>query len=210
MIVGEPQLQQHTGLPARVAVYIDGFNLFYGLRDKGWRRYYWLDVRTLAGRLLRPGQSLAFVRYFTARVLSAPDDPDKPNRQNTYLEALATLPNLSIHYGYFMPRRGGGYEEKMTDVNIAVELLCDAHADAFDTAILVSGDSDLTSALLAVRERYGKRVVVAFPPARRSAVLREAARASIAVERSALRDSQLPDRVTGVAGISVERPTEWS
>ena len=37
----------------------------------------------------------------------------------------------------------------MTDVNIAVELLCDAHADAFDTAILLSADGDLTGAVQA-------------------------------------------------------------
>ena len=51
----------------RVAVYIDGFNLFYGLRSKGWRRYYWLDIYRLAQNLLLPGQSLAAVKYFTAR-----------------------------------------------------------------------------------------------------------------------------------------------
>ena len=115
---------------------------------------------------------LVAVRYFTARVLPEPDGPGKPIRQNTYLEALATRSGLSVHYGYFASRKGGGYEEKMTDVNIAVELLCDAQANLFDTAILISGDSDLTGAVLAARERYGKRVLVAFPPGRRSIVLR--------------------------------------
>ena len=189
---------------------MDGFNLFYGLRAKGWRRYYWLDLHLLARNLLRPGQHLAFVRYFTARVLPEPDDPDKPSRQNDYLEALATLPDLSIHYGYFAPRKRGGYEEKMTDVNIAVELLCDAHADLFDTAILVSGDSDLTSAVQAVQERFGRRVVVAFPPGRRSAMLRRAAHATVTVDRSAVRDSQFPSRLATVADISLERPAEWA
>ena len=28
----------------RVSVYVDGFNLYYGLRSRGWRRYYWLDL----------------------------------------------------------------------------------------------------------------------------------------------------------------------
>lgn len=23
--------------------YIDGFNLYHGLRSKGWRKYYWLE-----------------------------------------------------------------------------------------------------------------------------------------------------------------------
>ena len=196
--------------PTRVAVYIDGFNLFYGLRDRGWKRYYWLDLNLLGERLLRPGQVLVAVRYFTARVLPEPDDADKPIRQNTYLEALATLPDLSIHYGYFALRRGGGYEEKMTDVNIAVELLCDAQGDLFDTAILVSGDSDLTSAVQAVQERFGRRVIVAFPPGRRSAVLRRAAQGTVNVDRNAVRDSQLPNRISTTADVSLERPAEWA
>ena len=53
----------------RVAAYIDGFNLYYGLRSKGWRRYYWLDLHRLVERLLRPGQQLVAVRYFTTRVV---------------------------------------------------------------------------------------------------------------------------------------------
>ena len=80
-----------------------------------------------------------------------------------YLEALATLPDLHIHYGYHVTRERRcsncgvlrqTYEEKMTDVNIAVELLGDAQDDAFDTAIVMSGDGDLASPVRAVRERY--------------------------------------------------------
>ncbi len=194
----------------RVAVYVDGFNLFYGLRAKGWKRYYWLDLRLLAERLLRPGQRLVAVRYFTARVMAAYDDPGKGERQGAYLEALGTLPDLSIHYGYFAPRKRGGYEEKMTDVNIAVELLCDAHAHLFDTAILLTGDSDLTSAVQAVQERLGKRVVVAFPPGRRSTVLGRAAQATITVDRGAVRDSQFPTRLSTAAGALLARPAEWA
>lgn len=52
----------------RVSVYVDGFNLYYGLKSKGWRHYYWLDLRRLSEKLLRPGQRLVMVRYFTARV----------------------------------------------------------------------------------------------------------------------------------------------
>ena len=53
----------------------------------------------------------------------------------------------------------------MTDVNIAVELLGDAQDDAFDTAIIISGDSDLTPPVRATLERYpGKRVIVASLP----------------------------------------------
>ena len=39
----------------RVISYIDGFNLYFGLKDKGWKRYYWLDLAALSGALLKPG-----------------------------------------------------------------------------------------------------------------------------------------------------------
>ena len=113
----------------RVAVYVDGFNLYYGLKAKRWGRYYWLDLVRLAENLLRPGQQLAAVRYFTALVFPKFDDPDKPLRQNVYLEALATLPALRVHMGYHVAKRlrcpscgavWQTHEEKRTDVNVAV------------------------------------------------------------------------------------------
>ena len=204
----------------RVTVYVDGFNLYYGLRARGWRRYYWLDLRRLAVKLLRSGQDLVAVRYFTARVSPEPGDPDKSVRQNAYLEALATLPDLYIHYGYYIAKTQRcqtcgavwqAYEEKMTDVNIAVELLGDAQDDAFDTAIIISGDGDLAGPVQAVRERYPtKRTVVAFPPGRHSAGLRNAATAHLTIGRDACRDSQLPNRVTKGDGYVLTRPPNWN
>ena len=203
----------------RVTVYVDGFNLYYGLKSKGWRRYYWLDLRRLAENLLRPGQRLMAVRYFTARLSSQGDDPDKPVRQNTYLEALATLPELYIHYGYYLaknrncPRCGATwetYEEKMTDVNMAVELLGDAQDGAFDTAIIISGDSDLTGPVSTVRRRYPKKqVIVASPPNRSSFRLRGEATASFTIGRKVLKDSQFPDQVTKPDGYILTRPPRW-
>jgi hypothetical protein len=52
----------------RVIVYVDGFNLFYGIRIAFGRKYYWLDLERLAKGLLLPEQSLVAAKYFTARV----------------------------------------------------------------------------------------------------------------------------------------------
>ena len=60
---------------ARAAVYIDGFNLYYGAL-KG-TPYKWLDVEALA-RKLAPTDQLVAVRYFTARVRPQPNDPQQP------------------------------------------------------------------------------------------------------------------------------------
>ena len=203
----------------RVSVYVDGFNLYYGLKSKGWRHYYWLDLHRLSEKLLRPGQRLVMVRYFTARVSAQTGDSERRKRQNTYLEALETFPDLHIHYGHFLPKnrtcfRCGAveetYEEKMTDVNIAVELLGDAQDDVFDTAIIISGDSDLTRPTSAVRHRYPKkRVVVAFPPNRVSKQLRKTATASFTIGRRIISDSQLPERVAKASGYVLRKPPQW-
>jgi hypothetical protein len=80
----------------RVIAYIDGFNLYYGLREKGWKQFYWLDLQQVAQRLLRHSQTLSATKYFTS-VVTAP--PDKNRRQATFLGALSTLAGLTIHYG---------------------------------------------------------------------------------------------------------------
>ena len=199
-----------------VTAYIDGLNLYYGLRDNGWRRYYWLDVRRLIENLLKSGQTLGEVHYFTTRTLFG---ADKIERQSAYFDALGTLPGVSVHYGYYVikNRRCPNCdtvhrvpEEKMTDVNIAVKLLCDAHDDAFDTAILVSGDGDLAGPIKAVTERYPqKSVVVAFPPNRRSVGLSNAATASLVIGRKRISDSQLPDEIAKPDGYILRRPERW-
>ena len=200
-------------------VYIDGFNLYFGLRSKGWRRYYWADLRRLAENLLRSEQRLVAVRYFSARISARPGNPNKRKRQATYLEALETLPDFHIHFGHYLakPQRCNAcgatwdtHEEKMTDVNIAVELLGDAQDDAFDMAMILSGDSDLATAVQAVRRRYpAKRVVIAFPPARDSAQLRKVASGWFRIGRKTLKDSQFPDRVAKTDGFVLKRPEEW-
>ena len=78
---------QGRQMTQRVAVYVDGLNLYQGLRHQGWRRYYWLDLHRLSRKLLRSDQRLVTIRYFTAVVFPENRDPDKPRRQNTYLEA---------------------------------------------------------------------------------------------------------------------------
>ena len=204
----------------RVAVYVDGFNLYHGLRSKGWRRYYWLDPCRLAVNLLRSDQELAAVRYFTARIPRDLGHHGRSVRQSVYLEALSTLPGLSIHFGYYVlkerrcQRCGASWqlpEEKMTDVNIAIEMIGDAQHDVFDTAIIVSGDGDLTGPISAIRRRHpGKRVVAAFPPNRSSFRLRDAATASLTIGRRILGKSQLPGRIVQSDGYVLTRPAEWT
>jgi uncharacterized LabA/DUF88 family protein len=98
----------------------------------------------------------------------------------------------------------------MTDVNIAVELMQDAFLDRFDTAILISADSDLVGPVVAVEKLFpGKRVVVACPPGRYSASLVKASKAYLQIGRAAIAKSQLPETVATASGYVVRRPDTW-
>jgi hypothetical protein len=129
-------------VPERVGVYIDGFNLYYGVRAATGRRFLWLDVEKLARELLRPHQTLESVTYFTSRVRSP---ADSHHRQTTYLEAMLAHTNIEVVEGLLQqnPKTCCAcgattlqVEEKKTDVHIACRMLDDAHRGTVDVAML--------------------------------------------------------------------------
>jgi len=212
----------------RVIVYIDGFNLYYGLKEAGFRKSYWLNVFGVAQEIGGTGRSLHAAKYFTARIGGAQpgDSPSqmkerngKRARQTTYLEALTTLPGLSIFYGTYLAKSTTCFgcrrtylhqEEKMTDVNIATEMLTDAFQDKFDVAMLISADSDLVPPSRTIRSLFpSKQVAVYFPPKRTSVNLRNTASAAHNLFPHVLHKNQLPDPVTRADGFKLIRPTEW-
>ena len=203
---------------SRVTVYVDGFNLYFGLKTAGFKKHFWLDLIALSQALLKPGQQLDAVHYFTARIRDNGRNVDDQKRQNTYIEALK-LQGVRCQFGHFLdkPRScrscGAGwtdYEEKMTDVNIAVQLITDAVDDQFDVALLVSGDSDLVTPLRWLRQRFpGKRLIVAFPPKRHSAELKRAAHGHLTIGEDKLRSSQLPASLAKPDGYVLQRPSTW-
>ena len=200
----------------RVITYIDGFNLYFGLRESKLNRFYWLNLREVALHLLKPSQTLEHVRYFTA-VVTAP--PDKNRRQAIYLEALSTLPDFSIHYGHYLAQdvkcRECGHvhtthHEKMTDVNLAMEMLADAFTDRYDVALVISADSDLVGPVERVRQLFPqKRVLVVCPPARHSNALKRVADGYLHLDRATLAQSVFPDQVVKADGFVLQRPAEW-
>lgn len=200
--------------------YIDGFNFYYGA-VRG-TPYKWLDFRALFQQIL-PKNAIGRMRYFTARVEARPSDPQQPRRQQVYLRALGTLPSLSIHYGHFVtrpdqmplardPSRSVAVlrtEEKGSDVNLATYLLLDAFDDDYDTAIVVSNDSDLVHPIEVVRQRFGKRVGVLIPQHRRiSRSLRDTADFYRPVRRGVLANSQFPRTLSDRSG-TFSKPQSW-
>lgn len=201
-----------------VICYIDGFNLYHGLRSKKWKKYYWLDLWKLSERFLRPGQALVEVVYCTTLIKQ---DPPGQQRQLDFIDALkATRPGLKVEYGHYLAKEmncfqcGNQYtrhEEKMTDVNIACRMLTDAMDDRFDVALVMSGDSDLVPPVRIIRDRWpAKKVIAVFPPNRRSDALRRAVHGQKWIAEADVRASQLPQQVMISPGRTVSRPMNWT
>ena len=207
----------------RSFIYVDGFNLYYGA-VKG-TPYKWLNILQLC-RLLLPGAKIECIKYFTARVSARKDDPSKPTRQQIYLRALRTLPSLEIIYGSFLshdvmmpvadpipgqPRfvRVTRTEEKGSDVNIATHLINDAYRGRFDSAVLITNDSDLVAPIRIVREELNLEVGILNPHRHTpSRVLTRYASFIKQIREGALKASQFPETMSDGKG-KFRKPKVW-
>ncbi len=199
----------------RVIAYIDGFNLYFGMTSK-YKNIKWLDLVSLAKDLLKDTQELVEVRYYTAMISN---NPPKSRRQVKYVDAVRNSGAI-ITLGQYKKKpkfcrncnaNWHTHEEKMTDVNISVDLLVHAMENRYDAAMLISGDSDLVPPIKAVHKSFpNKRVFVAFPPKRANMDVKRVAKGSFIIGRKNLVDNQFEDTVTLPDGTTLEKPKEWA
>ena len=200
-------------------VYVDGFNLYYGVaRHTPFR---WLNLAALC-RILLPHDHINRIKYFTALVVARPNDPDQPTRQQVYLRALRTIPNLSITLGSFLSHEimmplappASGYvkviktEEKGSDVNLATELLVDGFDNDYELAVIVSNDSDLLMPIQVVSHHLGKPVGLLNPQKNPSVVLLPHVNFIKQIRRGVLVKSQFPTALKDDHG-TFSKPAGW-
>ena len=204
-------------------VYVDGFNLYYGA-VKG-TAYKWLDIQKMV-QLLLPKNQVLKIKYFTALVNARPQDPDQPIRQQIYLRALKTIPNLEIILGHFLSHPvwmtlanpGPGQnphveviktEEKGSDVNIATHLLYDGVKNAYGVAVLISNDSDLVEPINIVKKDLHKAVIVLNPNlVYPSQELKKSATFVKDIRQGVLAASQFPNTMQDKNG-TFTKPASW-
>ena len=205
------------------SAFVDGLNLYHGLRDGGLLKFRWLDVECMmdslaadAGASLQMSLDVQRVVYCTSPVA----DKQAARRQATYLQALEQhCTRIEVRRGKYEPKTrechncGARVEiqsEKQTDVNLAVEMVMEATKPPglrTEVQLLVTGDTDLIPAVRAVRT-YGVEVVAIAPPHRGRARESFGAVASktLRVFRRHLRDNPLPDPVLSPADDGVPYP----
>ncbi|GGF15540.1 hypothetical protein GCM10011399_06670 [Subtercola lobariae] len=211
-----PLIDWDCELPSKAIAYVDGFNLYNGIHDAFQHRYLWLDLVKLLENL-RPANDLVTVKYFTSTLL---DEPDAQGRQAEYIGALeAKYPGrIEVVMGRYQRKKmvckvcgvqWTSYEEKETDVNIAVEIVSDALAGKAQSLYVISADSDLTPAIKLIQRHQPTVFAMAFfPPRRKSDELLKLMPSSIVIGRQKLRDAQLPEIVT-TDSRAFARPAKW-
>ena len=210
--------------PKKTYVYIDGFNLYYGILRRKYPGFKWLNLEAWLGKLLDPKiYDVQAIKFCTARVQATPDDPQKPQRQDVYFRALRTLSKVSIVEGSYIKKdvtlritdevsvRGKVFEEKGTDVNLGVHMIHDGHKGLYETAVIVSNDSDLKEAVRIVSQELGLEVGVLNPCSRNraSAELTRYSTFRYQARDGQITSSQLPGVITDVKGHKITRPQGW-
>jgi uncharacterized LabA/DUF88 family protein len=214
----------------RVVAYIDAYNLYHSLKEKGWQRFYWLDIPLLIQELLKNEQNLERIYYFTSPSLNN----YSRKRQMTFVEALAIT---AFKRGIDFRVINGRFEsedvrceicndyalcngcnqpiifshEKETDVNISVQLLSDAYEDSFDTALLLTEDSDQVGTIKTIKKYFShsKLIGIIFPPGRKSDHLIKVADFYLHISQNDVAKNQLPDVIYKSNTIKLNRPNEW-
>ena len=137
----------------RVAIFIDGGNFYHSIRDD-FNNNKKLDFEKFTHKLAA-GRPLLRVYYYNV-LPKQEDDPAKYGKQQRFLDSLDHTPYFDVHIGRLV-KHGDIRKEEGVDVTLSVDMLEMAFVNAYDTAILVSGDGDFAYAVSAVK-RLGKHV----------------------------------------------------
>lgn len=155
----------------RTAVYIDGFNLQYGVaRPLDCR---WVNLLEAFQRQFSADE-IVRINYYEAMI----SGPQRPHQQ-AYVDALQSLPQVEVVLGEMKKKRRqcrvrdcsfpasrfwDEHEEKHTDVSIAISIVDDVHRARYEKIILVTADTDLVPALRLVKSvRPSQQVTLCIP-----------------------------------------------
>lgn len=145
----------------RVIIFIDGSNFYHGLRrntPEDIRDFKDINFQKFVDELVK-NRKLVRTYYYNA-MMDQEKDPEKYKKQRKFFEKLKKIPNFKVVLGKLQKRMVDGiptYIIKEDDIHLATDLIVLAYNNAYDTAILVSGDGDFVPAIKAV-QTIGKQV----------------------------------------------------
>jgi len=131
----------------RIIIFIDNSNIF-----KGFQKYNIKANYEKLKNLITHGRKLDNIFLYEGVVY-----PMSPEKKNWYKE-LTSRSGYVIKVSFDKIATGGAIEKKV-DIKIAIDIISLAYEDAYDTAVLVSGDGDFVPIVKKVKD-LGKNVEV--------------------------------------------------
>ncbi len=210
----------------RTTYLVDGFNVYHSARDAskdlGSATTKWLDLRGLLASylpLIGRNAQIKNIYYFTAIATHIDGKhPGTTARHKLYIECLQAT-GVRIELGRFKLKQvwcgtckthRNHYEEKETDVAMSVKLFEIFHNDECDTAVLVTGDTDLAPAIQSAIKMFpAKTVCVAFPYKRKNTELAKLVSTSFRMKKNRYIQHQFPDSLLLPSGRAVRKPSTW-
>ena len=194
----------------RSALYVDGFNLYHPINDMSEPFLKWASLWKLGEILSAPlGLTLQKATICTALPL---DDQAKKDRHNTFLAAQRAH-GVTVLDGHYMTEPVTGKRtEKQSDINLALSIMFDGLDDVYDTAFLLTADSDQAATGRFFAERLpAKSLISVAPPGRRppEKILPYTFRA-FSMKKYDLECCVMPEMVTGKTGRVINRPASYA
>jgi len=148
----------------RVTIYIDGSNFYHYLKDKeiSFPKGIKFDFKKFVEFLVNDRDCIS-ERYYTGIFRNIDGTKKSEELVRGQQKFLSNLQNDG-----FIIKRGrilydsGRPREKGTDVKIATDLIIGAVDDLYDTAILISSDTDLVPAIKCIKHKGKKLEYVGF------------------------------------------------
>lgn len=134
----------------RVFMIIDGNNFYHRLKELKISNLLIFDYEKLA-QFIIGRRFLVSKNYYIGAIREERNNPKSRELMIGQQKLTGKLQKDGwlIKFGHML--KADGYHEKGVDVQIAVDLLIGAYEDLYDTAILVSSDTDLIPALAKIR-----------------------------------------------------------
>jgi uncharacterized LabA/DUF88 family protein len=198
----------------KVVAFIDGFNLYHSIDDLGtlYNHLKWLNLWKLCETSCTKQEELVGVKYFTAIQTTS---RRKKAKHLVYIRALEYY-GVEIIKGRFArtnKRHADSkvvfpvLEEKETDVNIAIQMVKGAIKNDFDTAFLITADSDQVPTIKLVKD-IGKQVRILIPVKRSANELKMVSDRSEQISIDKLSKCLLPGEINSKGG-RIVRPDEY-
>ena len=141
----------------RLAVFIDGSNLYFKLRSLELSNLTKFNYKEFASWLARDRKVVScsyYVGVVKARSGNARSQQLRKGQQALFWSL--SRQDIAVKKGFLM-ESGGAYHEKGVDVQIAVDILVGAYENLYDAALVLSSDTDLLPAMGKVKA-LGKEV----------------------------------------------------